>query len=457
MIHSLIVMMGVFVTISVGLFQFAISLHMLLFMCLVWVLINTHLLGYSYLSMRSQMSHGITQALPAIYIFMLIGMLIASYMHSGTIAWLLDTGLQLMSPGLFLVTGLIACSAMSVATGTSWGTVGTLGIVLMSIGSAMGIPLPIVAGMVVSGATFGDKLSPVSDTTNLAAMSADVDLHTHIRSMLYTTVPGFIVVCLAFYFMGLSYVDAQLPETQIATIHQALESLYKMNVWVVVLPLVVLSVLSFAKQSAEVSMTASLITAVLVAILYQGQSPIEVINALWKNNPESTGVENIDSLLGRGGLASMSWTMLLSIIALAMGGLLHGAGWLQAVITPLTKRLKRTTTIVATTIFSGFVGNVGMGEAYISIILNSQLFKELYKKKSIHPAVLSRSVEEGSTLTTGLIPWTTAGAFYAATLGVEVLDYAPYALFNYLNPLISIFIVSLGFALLKNTKNKAEE
>ncbi|MGV6850579.1 MAG: Na+/H+ antiporter NhaC [bacterium] len=448
LLHAVVVLAGVFVCISVGLFKWSLSLHVLLIICLLWVLLNTRWLGISYLKMRQMMSEGISQALPAIYIFMLIGLLIAAFMHSGTIVWLLDLGLRWMQPDLFLVSGLVACSVMSVATGTSWGTVGTLGIVLMSIGAAMGVPLPWVAGMVVSGATFGDKLSPVSDTTNLAAMSSGVSLHSHIHSMLYTTVPSFLLVAILFYVMGTSFDAGNLPEHEINQLLQGIQGHYKINGWIVGLPLLFLGVLSFRKFSAEVSMAASIVVAVCIAVVYQEHSFSSVLNALWQNSPGETGVLSLDKLLGRGGLSSMSWTMLLSLIALAMGGVLHAAGWLEAVIEPITKKLHSAFSIVVTTIFSGFAGNLGMGEAYISIILNSQMFKPLYKRMKINRAVLSRSVEEGSTMTTGLIPWTTAGAFYAATLNVEVFDYAPYALFNYLNPLVSMLLVFFGYALL---------
>ena len=196
-------------------------------------------------------------------------------------------------------------------------------------------------------------------------------------------------------------------------------------------------------------MTASIVTAIVIAIIYQGQGVVEALNSLWSNPRGTTGIENIDDLLGRGGITSMSWTLLLSLMALALGGILHDAGFLKALLQGLISKLRRTTALIASTIGAGFIGNMAMGEAYITIILNTQLFKSAYAQKELDAAVLSRSVEEGATMTTGLIPWTTAGAFYAATLGVSALDYAPYAFFNYLNPLISIAMASAGFGLLR--------
>lgn len=435
--------------IASGLFVLDISLHILLFICLLWTAGNARMLGHDFLAIRHMMNTGITQALPAIYIFLLIGLVIAAFMQSGTIAALIYHGLTLLSPAWFLAAGLILCSLMSVATGTSWGTVGTLGVVLIGIGAAMDIPLPLVAGMIVCGATFGDKLSPISDTTNLAAMSAGTQLFRHIGSMLYTTVPAFVLSLLIFSVLGWQFADNSLPTASIESIQTALADSYRLGLAVTLLPLLVMLVLSMRRFSAEISMSASIITAVLVAVLYQGQAPVEVLNSLWSNTRGTTGIESLDDLLGRGGMLSMSWTLLLSLMALALGGILFGAGFLQSLLEGIIARVRSTTSLIASTIGAGVIGNMGMGEAYISIILNCQLFRKAYEAKGLDNAVLSRSVEEGSTMSTGLIPWTTAGVFYAATLGVPVLEYAPYAFLNYLNPVISIAMAALGLGLLK--------
>ena len=446
---------GNFLMISSGLFIFAISLHIVMFFCLIWTALHAWWLGYDFTAIRGMMNTGISNALPAIYIFILIGMVIAAFMQSGTVAALIYHGLNLLSPSLFLAAGLILCSLMSVATGTSWGTAGTLGVVLMGIGSAMEIPLPLVAGMVVAGATFGDKLSPISDTTNLAAMSANTNLYRHIGSMLYTTVPAFVLSLLIFTALGLRFADNALPEAAIAQMQDALAGQYSLSLAATLLPLLVMLVMSLRRLPPEISMTASILIAVAVAVLYQDRSLVEVLNSLWSNSPGTTGIESLDSLLGRGGITSMSWTLLLSLLALALGGILFNAGFLQALLEGIIARVQRTASLIATTIGAGIVGNMGMGEAYISIILNCQLFRKAYEARGLDNAVLSRSVEEGSTMSTGLIPWTTAGAFYASTLGVPVLDYAPYAFLNYLNPIISIVMASVGIGLLRNSRQNA--
>jgi Na+:H+ antiporter, NhaC family len=400
------------------------------------------------------MSEAITRALPAIYIFLLIGMVIASFMQSGTIATLIYYGLSLIEPSLFLFTGLLLCCLMSIATGTSWGTVGTLGVVFMGIGAALGVPLALVAGMVVSGATFGDKMSPVSDTTNLAAMSAHADLYDHIKTMLYTTVPTLLLTLLIMLWFGFRQTAEALPDVEIALIQTALSASYGLNPLITLLPLLVMILLSVRRVSPQVSMTMSILVAVLIGVFYQGASIPAVMNALWSNSAGTTGIENIDNLLGRGGISSMSWTLLLSIMALALGGILFKTQILEVLLAGLISRVKRTASLIALTLVSGFVGNVAMGEAYISIILNCQLFSDAFKARGLAPSILSRSVEEGSTVTTGLIPWTTAGAFYAVTLGVPVLDYLPYAFFNLLTPLVSVSMAVMGFGLLQHRTSR---
>jgi len=442
---------GVFMLISLGMFVYAISIHAILFLALIWVSLQAHWLGYTFTAIRHMMDDGIIKALPAIYIFLLIGMVIASFMQSGTIASLLYYGIDLLNPTIFLAAGFILCSLMSVATGTSWGTVGTIGVVLIGIGDAIGISLPLVAGMIVSGATFGDKLSPISDTTNLAAMSAGTQLYRHIRSMLYTTVPTFIVVLGIYMVWGWEYHVNELPTARIEEIRTALSDAYQLNLWITILPFLLMFGLSIKRYAAEASMAWSIVLAMLIAMLYQGKDGIEVINALWMNSAGTTGIANIDELLGRGGVYSMAWTLLLSLLAVALGGILHHAGFLRVLLENIIARIQRVSTLIAATIASGFIGNMTLGEAYISIILNCQLFKGAFEEKKLDRAVLSRSIEEGSTLTTGLIPWTTAGTFYLATLGIPVLDYAPYALLNLLNPFISIAMAIMGIGLLRNS------
>jgi len=447
LVQSLVCFVGIVCLLSVGLFVLQVPIHGLLFLALCWAVVNARLAGAQYADIRQMMMAGISDALPAVFIFFLIGMVIASFMVSGTVAALMVVGLEWLSPQSFLVVALLLAALMSLATGTSWGTVGTVGVVLMGIGEAMNVPAPLVAGVVISGATFGDKLSPVSDTTNLAAMSAGTDLFSHIRSMLYTTLPTLLIVLVILVLLG-SDAGAQLMPDQVSVVSSALQDSFEINWLVGLLPIVVMLALSLRRFAPEVCMTASAMTALVLAYLYQDRSVADLISVLWQNQPANTGVESLDSLLGRGGMASMSWTLMLALLALALGGILLRGQFLSVLLAGITRRIRRTSSLIATTIATGFFGNVALGEAYVSIILTAQSFTSAFRQQQLPSPLLSRSVEEGATMTTGLIPWTTAGAFYAATLGVATLDYAPYAFLNYLNPLVSVAMAALGVGLL---------
>ncbi|PID61435.1 MAG: Na+/H+ antiporter NhaC [Gammaproteobacteria bacterium] len=435
--------------IGVGLFVLKVSLHSLMLMALLIASVSAwSLYRGGFAPIRDAMNAGITRALSAIYIFILIGVLIAAYIQSGTVATLIYYGLAFISPAIFLPAGLILCSFMSVATGTSWGTVGTAGVVLIGIGSAMNIPLPLVAGMVVSGAVFGDKMSPISDTTNLAAMSAKTDLYAHINSMLFTTGPAYIIALGLYSYWGMAYSDNAMPRDTIDTLLQAIENTFSVH-WLAILPLVVLLVLSFKKVAAEPAMMMSALVAVIIALTLQGRDFDAVLTALWSGEKPQTGVENLDNLLSRGGISSMGWTLFLSLQALALGGILAEFGFLRVLIAGMVARIRRRASLVASTIVACIIGNMSMGEAYMSIILGGQLYGDAYDDKDIDRRVLSRSLEEGATLSTPLIPWTTGGAFFASTLNVPTLDYLPYALVNLINPVLAIAFAYMGIALFR--------
>lgn len=446
---SFITFAAIVTVIGIGLFILGTSLHSLMLICLLIAGVSAKICGAHFTDIRQGMNSGIERALSAIYIFFLIGILIAAFIQSGTVTTLIYYGLQLIDPMIFLPAGLILCSFMSIATGTSWGTVGTAGIVLMGMGAAMDMPLPIVAGVVVSGACFGDKMSPVSDTTNLAAMSAKTDLYDHIKSMMYTTIPTYIICLAVFTYLGLDYADHSLPAAELSQLLTAIEQNFSLSP-LTLLPLLVMIVLILRKVDAEPAMIAAALTAILLAIFLQDKDPASVLGSLYQGGGKgSTGIESLDSLLGRGGITSMMWTLSLALMALALGGILEYFGFLKCLMQGLVQRIKSAGSLVATTILSCLVGNMSMGEAYMTIILGGQLFGDSYDQKQVKRTVLSRSLEEGATLTTALIPWTTGGAFFASTLGVSVLEYAPWALLNWMNGLIAIIFAYCGIALFK--------
>ena len=446
--HSLLCFGGVIVIVISGMLWLGISLHSLLVIAVVWVALHSALLGFSYEEIKTAMIAGIQKGLGAIFIFFLIGILVAALIESGTIGGLIYYGLDLLHPTFFLPAGLVLCSLMSLATGTAWGTIATIGVVLMGLGGALGIPLPLVAGMVVSGASFGDKMSPVSDTTNLAAMSAATDLYSHIKAMMYTTVPTFIISIILFTFFGLYYSGQTLSPEELLNLTTHLEIEFAISP-LTLLPLAVLLTLSLRRTPAEVSMLASVGTAVVLAVATQDRTIPEVLNSLHTGYVASTGLEQLDTLLSRGGITSMMWTMSLALIALSLGGILDRAGFVRVLLSGMLMRIKRSASLMAATIGAGIVSNMSMGEGYLSIIFGGQIFKDSYEKAGLEKHMLSRCLEEGATLSTSLIPWTTSGAFITGVLYMSPLEFAPWAFFNYLNPLLSIGLAYMGFGIFR--------
>lgn len=450
-LHSALTLFGLAAWISFGLFYLKVGsdgLHGLLLTGLIGVVISSIPLRASLKQVRAAMADGMDRAMPAMFIFLTIGIVIATFILGGTVGTLIYYGLKFMHPAIFLPAGLILCSLMSVAVGTSWGTVGTGGIVLIGVGAAMGIPLPIVAGMIVSGASFGDKMSPVSDTTNLSALSAETDLYAHIKSMAYTTIPAYLITLAAFSWMGLQFADQPLPQERLDTLLLGLENTFNINI-IMLLPLVVLLYLSMKGIVAEAGMMIASLVAAFLAIAFQGFSVSEVIQSFYGGAKIVSGVAELDPLLNRGGITEMAWTFTLSFVAISLGAVLEHMGFLQVMMNWLLKKIQRAASVVTAAISGTFLINLLLGESYVSIVLSGQMFKKKFDDVGVDRRVLSRSIEEGGTLMTALIPWTTTGAFYTATLGVSTLDYAGWSLLNWINPLLGILFAWLGIALFR--------
>ena len=447
-LHSVLSFGGVVAIVIAGLLWLGISLHSLLIVALIWVAGNAAVIGHDYASIKTAMTSGIAKGLGAIYIFVLIGVLVAALLEGGTIGSLIYYGIDLLHPAVFLPAGLLLCTFMALATGTSWGTIATAGVVLIGLGAALGIPLPLVAGMVISGASFGDKMSPVSDTTVLAAMTAETDIYAHIRSMFYTSGPTYIICLIAFSLLGLQFAGQTLSPEQLLELQSGLSGEFDIGP-LALLPLLVLLTLSLRRVPAEPSMLASVATAVVLAVAVQDRPVVDVLNSLQGGYVANTGHEQLDSLLSRGGIQSMMWTLSLALIALALGGLLDRAGFVRVLMNGILARVRRAASLMTATIGTGLVANMSMGEAYLSIIFGGQLFKASYEEQKLENHLMSRCLEEGATLTTPLIPWTTSGAFCMGVLGLSPLLYAPWALFNYINPILSIILAYMGFGIFR--------
>lgn len=394
------------------------------------------------------MSDGISNALGAVYVFILIGVVVASFIESGTIAAIVYFGLDLIHPTVFLPMGLILCSFMSVCVGSMLGTVATVGVILIGIGAAMGVPLPIVAGMVIAGASFGDKMSPISDTTNLAALATGTDLYTHIKSMLYTTIPTYFICLIIFTFIGLEYADQTLSTEGILNFKTAIDDHFIISFWGFI-PIIVLFTLSFKRVAAEPSMIVASGLAVIIAVLQQNHDIVSILGSLQNGYFAETGNQDLNQLLNRGGILGMMPTLAIALFAMALGGLLDKAGYLHSMLYGILNHLKGTVQLLAATMLTGFVSSIATGQSFISIVLTAQLFKKKYEDMGLKRRMLSRTIEESTTLITPLMPWSLGGAFYSGAMGVSVFEYAPWAFLNYLNFIVALIMASLGIAIFK--------
>lgn len=385
--------------------------------------------------------HGGKLMIPTALILYSIGALMGAWIASGTVPMIIYWGLKLVSPSLFLVTACLACIITSLATGSSWSAIGTAGVALMGVGLGLGINPAMTAGAIVSGAAFGDKMSPLSDTTNLAPAVAESDLFDHIKAMVYTTGPGVVIALAAFFIMGINS-SGDVNNESVTHILTSLETTFKLNIITLIPPVLVLG-LAMKKKPAFPILLISAFTAALIAVTLQGYDLVSMAGIMQDGFVSQTGNADIDKLLSRGGLVNMNYTCSLGIIALVYGGILERLGVLEVCLSKMKFVSKSVGTLVCSTVVGCILINMITASQYMSIILGGRLFIGEYKKKDMLPQTLSRTLEDAGTVTSLIIPWNVDGAFAAATLGVSVVSFLPYAVFNWVVPVIAIIF---GFA-----------
>lgn len=448
------ILVSIITTLSLGM-TYQVDIKILLLLALTLTVLISRADGWRFTLIMDCMCSGIVRAFPALCIFILIGALIGSWIQSGIIQTLIFYGLQILNPEFFLPAGLLVCSVVSLATGTSWGTAGTMGVAFMAMGQALGIPAPLTAGMVISGAIFGDKLSLLSDTTNLAAATTGADLFAHVRSLLLTTVPSYLLSLGAFYVAGRHYhLTQSTGGNQVSELLQLLQQNFAISPWLL-LPILVVLLMSVLRVPALIALMSGALLGVLCSVVVQGDSVTSALNAMNSGYIRHSGVATLDNLLNRGGIVNMMGTFALSFMALCLGALINEFGYLRVVMQVLLQQVKRLGSLVALVIGACFMTNGLMGEVYLSIIVNGNLFRQEFASRGLQPAMLSRTLEEGATLTGPLIPWTTAGAFMVGVLGVPAIDYAPYSFFNLINPLVAIAFAYAGLAVLRTKPTTA--
>lgn len=406
----------------------------------------------------------------AILILLLIGAVAGSWMVSGVVPTMIYYGMKVIFPSIFLFASCAICALISIMTGSSWTTIATVGVALVGIGTAQGYEPGWIAGAIISGAYFGDKVSPLSDTTVLASSSAGTPLFTHIKFMMISTVPSFAIAMIVFLVVSLMHQTPSAVHT--ADFSNDLTSTYNISPWLLLVP-VITGVLIARKVPAILTLFVASVVAGLFALFFQPHilgaiatdlvpdramqlSFLDGFKGLFISYYGSTAIETgnaaLNDLVATRGMTGMLNTIFLIISAVTFGGTLVGSGMLQSLTEMLTRYIRRRVTMVSATVGTGIFSNMITGDQYLSIILTSSLYQKLYKERGYEPQLLSRSVEDSATVVSVLIPWNSCGMTQATVLKVATLEYLPYCLFNLISPLMSIFIAAIGYKIVRNSK-----
>jgi NhaC family Na+:H+ antiporter len=393
--------------------------------------------GFSWKDIETGMLNGITNSLQAIVILLIIGILIGVWILSGVVPTMLYFGLKILHPSIFLPAALIICSITSLATGSSWGTSGTIGIALIGIGGGLGFPLPLVAGAVLSGAYFGDKMSPLSDTTNMAPAMVGTDLYTHIKHMSYTTGVSYGITLVIEFVLGFFYGGGQANLESVNQILTGINAQFSVNP-LLLLPPVIVMLLAFRKIPAVPGIVIGILAAGVLGVIFQRNTFGSLLSAAYGGYTSTSGVEAVDNLLTKGGLESMMYTVSLVICAMMFGGIMEKTNQLRVVVSVILKKAQSTGSLITATILTAIGCNLILCDQYMSIVMTGKMYAQSYKDKGLHPKNLSRAIEDSATVTANLVPWNSGGAYQAATLGVPTIAYLPFNFFCWITPIVSI-------------------
>ncbi|BBM37017.1 Na+/H+ antiporter NhaC [Pseudoleptotrichia goodfellowii] len=407
--------------------------------------------GYTWDDIMNSIVNKLSKTMPAILILIIVGLLIGSWMIGGTIPMMIYYGLKIISPKFIIITSFLVTAFVSICTGTSWGSAGTVGVALMGVAAGIGAPLPVVAGAVVSGAYFGDKMSPLSDTTNLAPIAAGTTLYEHIGHMVWTTGPAFILASIVYTLIGfnISSGNAVTPE-KVTIILDTLNSIFNWNLLVLLPPVIVLFGSIKKKPTIPVMLISSAI-ALFNAVVFQHftlqqafEATIDGFNISMVSGLNTENIiADIPRLLNRGGMNSMLGTVLIAFCAYGFAGAIAVTDSLDIVLKKLLKNVKSTGGLILSTLISCFVAVCVTSNGQLSILIPGEMFKNKYLSKKLHPKNLSRTLEDGATVIEPLVPWTAAGVYMATTLGVKTLEYLPWAILCYSG---CIFAIIWGYS-----------
>jgi len=427
-------------------------------------------LGHHWPDIREKVVQSIGSAMPSILILFLIGSLAGTWMISGVVPMLIYYGLQILNPKIFLFATVVICSVVSLATGSSWSTVATIGVALLGIGVTLGIHEGIVAGAIISGAYFGDKMSPLSDTTNLAPAMAGTDLFTHIRYMVLTTTPTMIITLIIFLIIGFTY-DFGGTGANVENVLAAIKEKFYISPVLLLVPALLIFVI-VRKGAPLPSLIFGTLIGAIFAIIFQPhiirevadttgsffkQSYIGVMKTMFGSVSVITDNTTVNELLSTRGMAGMLNTVWLIIAAMVFGGIMEASGMLAKITHYIMKMVHNAGSLVGSTVATCIFFNLTASDQYLSIVVPGRMFSKVYRDMGFKPELLSRSLEDSGTVTSALIPWNTCGATQSSVLGVSVWTYAPYAFFNILSPFMSIFMAAFNIKIRRFSSEEIKE
>ncbi|MDR2089141.1 MAG: Na+/H+ antiporter NhaC [Clostridiales Family XIII bacterium] len=423
------------------------DVHMTMIIAAAFAVVLLVIQGTTLAKIEEGIIHGCKIATISMMILMFIGTMIPAWIAAGTIPTLIFYGLKLISPSVFLLTALLVCAISTLATGTSWGTAATFGVVMMGIGQGLGVPAEWTAAAVVSGAIFGDSISPISDTVNLAAGTCEVNVFKHLRALLCCSIPSIIITAAAFLAMGFLFAGRHIDDSQVARILNGLAEHFNVDAphaLISLIPLVIVIAMVKFKISALATIAASALSAMIMALVVQGHDIYEMMRFMNYGFAIDTGVADIDTLMNRGGLQSMMWTVSLGYLGLSYGGILEKAGVLDALLFSAKQITKNARNLILAHSFTGFLTIMLSASPYVSILIPGRMFAAGYNKLGINRVVASRTCETSGICLDPMLPWTLGGVFFSGTLGVGTLEYAPFAFYLLITPLISIAYALAG-------------
>lgn len=442
--ESLIILALLLIILGISVIKFGLSPEVPVLFTVLLLTFWAKIRGFSWQDIQDGIKEGISVAIIPIFIFILIGALIGLWIKAGIIPSIMVLGFKLINGSFFVPSVFVVCAIVGVAIGSGFTTISTVGIALFGIGASMNANPALVAGAIISGAVFGDKMSPLSDSTNLSSAVAESELFAHIKNMMWSTIPAFVVSFILFWILGNS---GEMDLTKIEHTSRILQTNFTISWWAIV-PIILMLICAWRKIPAIPTLFINIAATVIMIFCQDPHYSVVSLNDLIMNGfVAKTADKSVNALLTRGGISSMMGTVALIISTLSLGGMLMKFNIVQSAMEPLVKHLKKPGRLISVTILAGISINLFVGEQYLSVILPGRAFKPAFDKIGLSPLALSRTLEDGGSVINYLIPWGVAGSFAASTLGVPVLTFLPFTFFSLLSPLFSILSGITGIGL----------